>query len=184
MQWETWPRSSLFRKVRPLLQERIKNGIARRRDLASLALEHKGTKYEAEMRNGGLLLEIVEYIAIPEGGVDEFLPFIRLSKAWPEIVPPKLHASFKEAFRDLIDGFEAPDDPQEIRDDAELIERIGAAVSVNVKGIVRGLEYEAEKLEDWEEEVEEGDGIDAGDEYEDWCSDNDIHSIFRTFGKL
>jgi hypothetical protein len=164
---------------------RINNKQAHREDLVEFLKEAKSFKIFDSKKHKNILLHAKEYLRVSDiGWFDDFRAFCDFADLFSGLVTTHdlntIKGSF-EYFAEDISLSHDESDPDSIRGNAAELQSIGERLDINVSNYI-------ERMEDRAAEIEEEAASQIYDDYDhdsysgsdDYCSDNEIKSMFST----
>lgn len=165
------------------LSARIRAGNPDKDELINLLESFASDELISEAQLDRLLAESKDFLLSDVDWITEYRPYTRFIDSFPDVVPSGEKAANADAFsklarRNILDELDE-NDPDTLRMYASEIKDIAGHLNVDVTDLLREIEAKARYIEEDAEEPPR-DFDDSGPKRDpDWCSDEEITSIFE-----
>jgi len=175
--------TNLLAEVLQVVENHILEGNADKSDLSLLLKELKKLRLISSKNHCRLLERAKKFLMDDFTWLDDFESFCIFTELFPNMVSGKDKQYVIEEFEDMAySGLDySPKGPDDYRNDADQIRTISEKLGIDMSGRVSELENEADELEQsGKYAADEHDYEYLSSRSDDYCSDQDIESIFRT----
>lgn len=174
--------TDLLAEVLKVVENHILEGKTNKSDLTLLLKELKKSKFVSYETHNQMLESIRELLMDDLSVFDDFESFCTFSELFSNMVSKENKQYVIEEFKDLAyNGLDySPKSPDDYRYDADQIRTISEKLGVDMSARARGLENEADELEQSGEYTPDDYYYDSLPSSSRDCSDQDIESIFQT----